>query len=267
MPTLHALAIDVETTGTDPETDAVVELAAIGVRIDPATGQHEALETLFTSLVDPKRIIPAAASAIHHLTARDVQGQPELAQARASLQDAVQPFRPHLLIAHNAAFDAGFLPGLAAALTPDDPRWACTLRIARHLWPQAEGFSLQALRYACGLQDHVAGHDVHRAAFDAACCAVLLAAQCRVLTEAGHDVTPELLRDWSERRPLEPRVPFGKHRGRYWHGVPRDYLEWILHRHETGDPFAPEIVATAEAALRGVYAVEPPAPGDPCARA
>ena len=36
MPTLHALAIDVETTGLDPQDDRVVELAAIGPRHRPA---------------------------------------------------------------------------------------------------------------------------------------------------------------------------------------------------------------------------------------
>ena len=266
MSHLHALALDVETTGLDPTQDAVVELAAVGIRIDPVTGQYDALETLFTSLVDPKRDIPPAASAVHHLTARDVQGQPDLAQALAGLQAAVRDFQPAVLVAHNAPFDAGFLPGIAGALTPGDPRWACTYRLAHHLWPRTEGFGLQALRYACGLQDHLAGHDAHRAAFDAGCCALLLSAECRALTEAGHAVTPGLLRDWSATVPLPPRVPFGKYRDRYWHEVPRDYLKWLLNRHRFGDPFAPEIVAAAEAALRGVYAVPPEQPGS-CAQA
>ena len=266
MPTLHALAIDVETTGLDAQQDRIVEVAAVGVRIDPATGRYDALQTLHSGLVDPQCAIPAAASAVHHLTARDVQGQPDLVQALAGLQVAVRDFEPQLVAAHNAAFDSAFLPDLAGVLTPDDDRWVCTQRLAKHLWPLAEGFSLQVLRYALGLQDHVAGHDVHRAAFDAACCAVLLAAECRAMSEAGHDVTPKLLRDWSAAIPLEARVSFGKHRGQYWHDVPRDYLEWILREDRSGDPFAPEIVATAEAALRGVYAV-PPDPHPPCAAA
>ena len=267
MSTLHALAIDIETTGTDPEMDAVVELAAVGVRIDLATGRYEALETLFTSLVDPGRGIPAASAAAHDFTEPDAQGQPGLAWARAELQASVRDFRPRLLVTHHAEFKAGFLPGLAGALTPDDVRWTCTRRLAKHLWPGARDFSLLALCRACGLQEHAAGHDAHRPAFDAAGCAVLLAAQCRALTEAGHDVTPALLREWSATVPVEARVPFGRYRGRYWHEVPRDYLAWLLDRHRSGDPFAPEIVAAAEAALRGVDAVPPAAPANPCARA
>ena len=267
MRVLHALAIGVATTGADPDTDAVAELAAVGARIDPATGQYDALETLFTSPVEPPRAIPAPAPAGHHRTDPDAQGQPGLAQAHVDLQAAVCDFQPQLPVAHHAKLEAAFLPGLAGALTPDDVRWACTLCLAKHLWPTARDFGLQALCRACGLQDHVAGHDGHRAAFNAASCAVLLVAQCHVLTETGHDVTPALLREWSAAVPLEPRVPFGRYRGRYWYEVPRDYLEWILHRHRSADPFAPEIVTAAEAALRGVYAVRPPAPPNPCARA
>lgn len=267
MATIHALAIGVETTGTDPDTDTVVELAAVGARIDPATGQYEALQTLFTSPIAPQFATPAAASAVHHRTDPDVQGQPGLGQARTDLQAAVRDFQPQLLVAHDAECKAAFLPGLAGALTPDDVRWVCTLRLAKHLWPAAQDFDLQALCRACGLQDHVADHDAHRAVFNAASCAVLLAAQCHALAEAGHDVTPALLREWSAAMPLEPRVPFGRYRGRYWYEVPRDYLEWILHRHRSADPFAPEIVTAAEAALGGEFAVRPPAPPNPCARA
>ena len=259
MPTLHALAIDVETTGLDPTRDAVVELAAVGLRIDPATGRPDARRTLFSSLVDPERDIPAAASAVHHLMAKDVAGQPRLPEALDALRAAVRDFEPTVLVAHNAAFDAGFLPGLAAELTPDDPRWVCTQRLAQHLWPLVDGFGLQVLRYARGLQDQVPGHDVHRAAFDAACCAVLLADACRALADTGRAVTPDLLRERTEAVPLLARVPFGRHRGQLWRDVPLDYCQWVLHKHRCGDGFAPEIVATAEAAFRGEYAVPPDA--------
>ena len=265
MPAIRAVTIDVETTGLDPSQHGVVEIAAAGICIvDPATGHFDACQPLHSSLVDPGRDIPAAASAVHHLTTQDVQGQPRLPEAIAALIAAVRAFRPDVVVAHHAAFDAGFLPGLAAALIPDDPRWVCTLRLAKHLWPLADGFGLQALRYACRLQDCVTGHDVHRAAFDAACCAVLLPLQCRALSEAGHEVTPELLRDRSAAVPLLARVPFGRrYRGWFWRDVPHSFCQWILHTHGTGDPFDPEIVATAEAALRGIYAV-PPARPNPC---
>ena len=268
MPAIRAVAIDVETTGLDPSEHRVVDIAAVGVCIvDPATGSQDAWQPLYSSLVDPERDIPAAASAVHHLTAKDVAGQPRLPEVLAALTAAVRAFRPDVLIAHNASFDAGFLPDLGAALTPDDPRWACTMRLAKHLWPLTHGFSLQNLRYACQLQDAVPGRDVHSAAFDAACCAVLLPLECRSLTDAGQAVTPTLLRDRSATPPLLARVPFSRlYRGWLWRDVPRSFCQWILNKHHAGNPFDPEIVTTAEAALRGIYAV-PPEGGNPCGTA
>ena len=118
MPTMHALAIDVETTGTDARSDAVVEIASVVIHIDPGTGQHDIFQTLSNSLVDPGRDIPVTASAVHHLTAEHVRGQPELAEAVLDLCRAAGPFQPTVLVAHNAAFEAGFLPDLARTLTP-----------------------------------------------------------------------------------------------------------------------------------------------------
>lgn len=269
MTAVRAVAIDLETTGVHPVEDRIVEIAAVGLCIaNPATGHYDAYKTLYSSLVDPERDIPPDASAVHHLTARDVRGQPRLQEVLAPFTEAVRTFRPDVLIAHKADFEAAFLPGLGAALTPQDARWACTMRLAQHLWPDTDGFGLQRLRYACRLEDCVAGLDPHRAAFDAACCATLLPLECREIAGAGHEPTPTLLRDWTAAIPLLARVTFGKHRGRYWHQVPQDYLKWLLRRHAEGEPFSPEIVATAEAALRGVYAVAPRSgPDTPCRRA
>ncbi|MYD93282.1 MAG: 3'-5' exonuclease [Chloroflexi bacterium] len=266
MTAIRAVAIDLETTGFHPVDDRIVEIAAVGIRIaDPATGHYHPYETLYASMVDPERDIPPDASAVHHLTARDVRGQPRLPEVLAAFTEAVRAFCPDVLVAHKADFEAAFLPDLAAVLTPADARWACTMRIAQHLWPRTDGFGLQRLRYACRLEDCVAGLDPHRAAFDAACCATLLPLECREITKTGHEVTPTLLRDWTATVPLQAKVAFGKHRGRYWHEVPNDYLRWLLRRHAEGEPFSPETVATAEAALRGAYAVPPESePDTPC---
>ncbi len=83
------VAIDVETTGLDPSEHRVVDIAAVGVCIvDPATGSQDAWQPLYSSLVDPERDIPAAASAVHHLTAKDVAGHGQRHPDRRPLQRA-----------------------------------------------------------------------------------------------------------------------------------------------------------------------------------
>ena len=62
MAMMHALGIDIETTGTNPAVDAVVELAAVGLRFDPVTGDHDHFDKVYRTVVDPGRSIPPGAS-------------------------------------------------------------------------------------------------------------------------------------------------------------------------------------------------------------
>ena len=203
MPFLTALAVDVATTGTDPRSDAVVEIASVAIRFDLDTGRHDIFQTLSNSLVDPGREIPATASAVHHLTAEHVRGQPDLAQALESLCQAASAYRPTMLVAHDATFAAGFLPDLARTLTPENPDWVCTLRLARHAWPDAPAFGLQALCYHRALmQGGARSNEAHQAWYNAACCAALLADLCRAMAAAGQPVTEARLRKRPEAVPL-----------------------------------------------------------------
>ena len=233
---LHAIALAVETTGLDPydsriaglaecgiivrqrsyfpsKRSAVVEIAAVGIRIDPATGQGDPGPTLYATRVDPGRGFDARLPVLFHdLTAEDAPRQPRLDRALADLQAAVRDFRPRLLAAHHADFLADALPDATATLTPDEPRWASTRRLAEYLWPHAERHDLDALICDCRLDDRLPRGDAREVVRNAAACAVLLAAQCRAIAAAGHAVTPTLLRDWTVNPPAWPLQPFGGHR-------------------------------------------------------
>ena len=256
MAMMHALGIDVETTGTNPADDAVVELAAVGLRFDPATRNHDRFCKVYRTVVDPGRAIPPDASAVHHLTAEHVRGQPRLAEALQGLAEAARRFEPTILVSHNASFEEAFLPGLVATLTPDNPSWVCTLRLAQHVWPDAPAHSLQTLRYWRGWMQGERTTEAHHAWFDAACSVRLLADICWTLAAVSDVVTPAILRQRSATLPILSTVPFGKHRGRRWSDVPGDYCRWIVDKAATDPdrPFDPAVVATAQAALRGVYA-------------
>jgi len=128
---------DTETTGTDPDVDRVVEIAAATVFLNAG---NWTINNRQSSLVNPGRSIPPQASSVHHLTDDMVSEAP-------SLDEAVQVVGKYaytdgvVLVAHNAQFDKSFLPQWA------NKPWLCTYRCSLHLFPDAPSHSNQALRY------------------------------------------------------------------------------------------------------------------------
>jgi DNA polymerase III epsilon subunit-like protein len=122
--------IDVETTGIDPSVDRVVEVACAVVRDGKETDA-------FSSLINPGRSIPAAASAVHHLTNRHVQNAPSLGDVRPKLAAMCAGT---IVVAHNARFDLGFLPFLA------DRPVRYSMRLAMRVLPDAPNYKNQILR-------------------------------------------------------------------------------------------------------------------------
>lgn len=202
--------IDVETTGLDPESDSIVECAAVDILHDPDV--NDLVTDRRTWLVDPGREIPPEASAIHHITDDDVRGKLKWNQVHGAI-GSLQ--KCDYYAAHNAKFDRDFtrLPG----------QWICTRKVATRLYPHAPAHSNQVLRYWLQLEvcDEAKGIMPHRALHDAFVTAALLV---RLL----HDVDIEQAVAWSNEPCLLPRVPFGKHKGAEWSAVPKDYLRWCL---------------------------------------
>ncbi len=98
---IRSVLFDTETTGLDPlNGDRLIEVAALELINDLPTGRH------FHALVDPLRDIPAEAIRVHGMTAADLAGKPLFA---AIAPELLEFFGNDKLIAHNAAFDFGFL--------------------------------------------------------------------------------------------------------------------------------------------------------------
>lgn len=209
------LVIDTETTGLDPAEHRAVEVAAVLVK----GGQ---IGAAFTSYINPGRPIPPGASAIHGLTDQDVFDAPGLAE--------VLPWLNHLvgeadaIVAHNAPFDRSMLPGLAEA------PWLDTLRLSRHLFPEAESHGNQAMRYHLRLRCPEAdGMPAHRALSDAYVTARLLVhLLCRAENEQPEITSLGDLLVATNAPMLLRTCHFGKHRGTPWAQVPKDYLQWML---------------------------------------
>lgn len=208
---LHYAVVDVETTGIDARRDRVVEVACVVV------DRAGRLLREFASLVDPGIPIHPAAQAVHGIRDDDVRYAPRLDELEALLlhftADAV-------VVAHNAAFDRAFLPCLAAR------PWLCTMRFAKHMFPEAPRYANQALREFLRIDDpRLAGRQAHRALADALVTSHILAACLRRAHAVGVADDPVGL----AASPIRLHaLGFGRHRGQPIASIPSDYLEWVL---------------------------------------
>lgn len=203
--------IDVETTGTNPDTDRIVEIASIDLTRDGEF--YRAIERL----VNPGIPIPPLASSVHHIIDADVASQPPLAAVIAEFAGA------DCYVAHNAAFEQSFL----SAHLGGKPDWVCTMKCALRLWPDAPGFSNQALRYWLGILNPFditrESLQAHRALSDVYVTAAIF---LEMLKRAKY----AQLVAWSREPKLYTRFAFGKHKGQPLSDVPDDYLRWVVEK-------------------------------------
>lgn len=233
----RVVVVDTETSGLDPRTCGVVELAGVAYDYSPETRELVRVGH-FQSLVDPGHEVPPEVSAVHHLTTDHVRGQPTLGEAvlamvselgmvrsRHDMYDGgVCPGREEdwpesdVLFAHNAKFDRGFLPSMR------DLQWGCTLKAARALVEGAPSYSNQTLRYFLKTEPQIpedAGLLAHRALYDCYVTGALLQHLLR-LAPLGQLV------EYMGKPSLLPKITFGKHRGKAWSDVDAGYLSWVL---------------------------------------
>ena len=149
---------DLETTGMSPVNDRIVEIAAMRVDL---TGEYSE----FHYLVNPGRLIPHAASRVHHITDDMVVEAPRFQNIG---HDFLEFARNSTLVAHNARFDLSFLQESLARTGL--PLWQGktmdSLMLVKKLYPGLPSYSLQNLR--CTLKLDRAGDDLsaHRAGDD-----------------------------------------------------------------------------------------------------
>jgi len=123
------VAIDLETTGLDPERDAIIEIGAVRFRGDQVLGTFE-------SLVNPGRPIPYSIQPLTGIKPDDVRHAPPLASVLPRLRRLVgdQP-----IVGHNVGFDLSFLG--RHDLFRDNPA-IDTFELASILLPHAGRYNL-----------------------------------------------------------------------------------------------------------------------------
>ncbi len=158
------VALDLETTGLNPERDAILEIGAVKFRDD------RVLDT-WSSLVNPQRPIPYKISQLTGIHQEEVEQAPAFRSVNGPLMRFVQNYP---IIGHNVSFDLGFLKRHGLFL--DNPS-IDTFELASILMPHASRYSLGMLAEALGisfpsrhraLEDALATKDLFLALFERA---------------------------------------------------------------------------------------------------
>jgi len=156
------VAVDLETTGFDPDSDRIIEIGAVRVRLTP-----DGVEAgdRFSTLVDPGRDIGATITRLTGIRDDDLVGAPHV-------DDAIARFAAWAgdatFVGHNVGFDLSFLERNGFA--PGAPRLD-TADLASMLRPEAPSYALQRL----AADEGIVPESAHRALDDALTCAAVLA--------------------------------------------------------------------------------------------
>jgi DNA polymerase-3 subunit epsilon len=207
--TRWALFVDVETTGLDAATDAIIELAALPFEFDPKSGRIFRVDPALAWLEDPQRPIPSRVVELTGITDAMVAGQCIDDAAVAALLD-----RTVLVIAHNAGFDRAFLERRLPRFA--DAYWACSQRDIPWDDEGVKSHSLEWIVY----QQSAMFFDGHRA--DADCTAGVHVLATR-LPRSGTPAMLALLesaragswRVYAERSPFESKEALKRRRYRW----------------------------------------------------
>ncbi|MDQ7262622.1 3'-5' exonuclease [Paracoccus sp. PS-1] len=140
---LTCVVFDTETTGLDPATDRIVQIAGLRIARGRLTGER------FDTLVHPGRPIPPASTAVHGITDAMVADAPDMVAALTAFHHFAEDT---VLVAHNAPFDMGFLrravPETGAHF---DNQVLDTVLLSAMLWGQSAPHSLDALTERLGI--------------------------------------------------------------------------------------------------------------------
>lgn len=138
------VALDLETTGLNPQRDAIIEVGAV---------KFQGLEVIgtFQSLVNPYRDLPDFIQRLTGISQKNVDGAPSFAGVAGELRDFLGSFP---LVGHNLSFDLNFLSAHGLQLTNEVYD---TMDLASVLLPSFTSYSLARLAAEVGA-DHSRAH-------------------------------------------------------------------------------------------------------------
>lgn len=270
------IGLDTETTGTNPATARLVELA---LEIMRPGGEV----TEYRTLINPGIPIPPGATAVHHITDRQVracrvcEGDPDDTQGNFCTCPDFKPWPKFSDLAdrllkgftgvdfagYNVRFDLRMIFAefvrVKRVWDYEDARVIDAFR----LWQVADPRSLEdaADRFLTKDEKAALASEAHTAIGDVRWSMRVIAAQLKLFQKLPRDV--QQLHDlcspgWFDAegklqwRDGELCIAFGQHRDTPLRKVPRSYLDWM-----TKGTFSNKVKDTCRDACRGIYPVAP----------
>ncbi len=181
------VAFDLETTGLDARTDAIIEIGAVRIR-------DGAVVDKFASFAQPGHPLSAKTVSLTGITDELLRGAPGPEEAVDAFLDWAGDAP---LCAHNAAFDTGFLREYCRRSGRSfDPLYFDTLILAQYLLPKLPNHKLDTVANALKLPPF----QHHRAYDDAETCGLILAALIPMLKERGVERAAQINRAFAGQR-------------------------------------------------------------------
>lgn len=260
-------AIDTESTGLDPKSAEICEIA---------TSRYDASGKIATAdlLMGTEYPIPYMASSKNNISREMLKGLPLFKDSLKRVNEVLglRDTSLRYLVAHNYQYDKTILESTFNRLGEiksikdlDKKKWLCTYRLSKHLFKPNEedpdlNYQLNYLRYSFNLPAD--GMTVHRAGDDSAVCLMLLKVIAEVVLSSFEDTFDDLpssfsLGDYLIEIANSPIIydvmPFGKHKGLKMTEVPDEYFKWMLNKSnildEKNDNYDPDFAASVEAEL------------------
>ncbi|MCB0364032.1 MAG: 3'-5' exonuclease [Bdellovibrionaceae bacterium] len=175
---MRFIAFDLETTGTLPGVDRIVEIGAVRF----VDGNVDAV---FSTLVDPRIPIPPDASRVNKITDDMVRGRP-------TIDRLLEPFADFcgddVIVAHNAIFDAQFLTSDIKKYESRAPKGIVidTYTMAKKVYPGLANYRLGTLVQHLSIEST----DFHRAEEDATYCGRLFIDMVKKIAGAPNLMPP-----------------------------------------------------------------------------
>ena len=169
------VVFDIETTGFNPGSDKITEIAAVKVKDGLMVDE-------FSTFVNPERNIPREVQELTHITPEMVKDAPKTNEAIKAFLDFS---KDAIIVAHNARFDTSFINYFANEYNLEKPKYIIdTLAVSREMFEGYENHKLGTIASNLGVELE----NAHRAINDTRATAKVFIKMCEIVEAKGMNI-------------------------------------------------------------------------------